>query len=178
MHHLPVVEPRSSALLCSCVGLCIDSAFYCDGGKYTDGEFHLTDSFSAFSNYITVGNTAAEAHSVAAPGSCINSTFFNNGYGVDSGCSFAAPHVSGVVALCFGKWASVEGRVRATDGPCMEAFATGGAPAVVKLLVQNDQYRMRGDQGFRGDRDQPVDSTCGGLRCRKHYGYLINAKAF
>jgi len=115
----------SCPALCLC-RLCSSSSFYCDGGKYADSEFHITDSFSDFSNYITVGNTAAAAHSVAAPGSCINSTYLNNGYAIESGCSFAAPHVSGLVALCFGKWAGVEGRTRAKDGPCMEAFATGG----------------------------------------------------
>eukprot|EP00775_Hariotina_reticulata_P007856 gene7856-8052_t len=154
------------------------SPFYCDGGKYADGEYHLTDGFSTFSNYINAGNTVAEAHSVAAPGSCINSTFLNNGYQVESGCSFAAPHVSGVVALCFGKWAGIVRRTKAKDGPCQAAFAAGGAPAVVKLLVQSEQYRLRGAEGFAGDRDRAVTYNCGRQSCNKHYGYLINAKAF
>jgi hypothetical protein len=61
------------------------------------------------------------------------------------------------------------------EGPCAAAFKTGGAAAVIKLLVGNAAYRQTGAAGFAGDRDRPIRFKCKRTeQCRKHYGYLIN----
>ncbi len=63
------------------------------GGKAspTCGNYGLDDHKATFSNYGTVID-------IAAPGVCILSTMWSNAYGLKSGTSMAAPHVTGIVA--------------------------------------------------------------------------------
>ena len=60
------------------------------------------DAPAGFSNFVTLA--ADVAHTVAAPGVCVGSTWgdakTSNIYGGGSGTSFVAPQVTGMVALC------------------------------------------------------------------------------
>ena len=66
------------------------------------------DTPASFSNYALT--TAGKAHTIAAPGVCIASTWNTGGYNTISGTSMASPHMAGVVARCID-----EGGV---SGPC------------------------------------------------------------
>jgi subtilisin len=109
------------------------------------------DRYASFSNW---SNTAADnAHTIAAPGVCINSTWFGAGAGYNtiSGTSMATPHVAGATALCVG--------TAAGPGPC--ASDTAAASLVTKLRSTNSAY------GFSGDPFRPVSG--------RYYGYTAVA---
>jgi subtilisin len=64
---------------------------------------------ATFSNF--AATAAGRAHTIAAPGTCIRSTWLAGGYNTISGTSMASPHMAGVAALCHGE-------VGSADGPC------------------------------------------------------------
>jgi subtilisin len=115
-----------------------------------DGFFTADDSPAWFSNF-TDGSEAS--HTIAAPGTCIESTWPGGGYETISGTSMAAPHVAGAVALCFGSGG-------------IPAQCNGLSPAQVVQRMRDDamaRARSSPDAGFDGDPDHP-----GGV----YYGYL------
>ncbi len=115
------------------------------------------DTYASFSNY--AATAAGAAHLVAAPGSCIISTWLNGAYATVSGTSMASPHVAGLVALCLGESGS--------SGPC-----TGLTPAQVSQRIEDDAVARTaaGDgYGFAGDPLRPVSGRA--------YGYLSWAAA-
>jgi subtilisin len=111
------------------------------------------DFIATFSNFATT--EADTAHTIAAPGVCILSTSRLSGYGVETGSSFAAPHVAGVAALCLGE--------NGAAGPC-----AGLTPAqIVQKLRRDAAEHATATNGFVGD---PLHSF------GRFYGHLASAE--
>jgi subtilisin len=109
------------------------------------------DRYASYSNY-AVGS-AAIAHTIAAPGTCVVSDKLAGGTSTYYGTSQAAPHVAGTVALCI-------------DGPC-----AGLAPAGVIAQVRADAAAFGTiPNGFAGDPLRPVSG--------RYFGYLASAGGY
>jgi subtilisin family serine protease len=127
------------------------------GGAPSCRSGELDEYPATFSNYALT--SVGKAHTIAAPGVCITSTWPGSSYGTISGTSMASPHMAGVAALCI--------KEKTVSGPC-----AGKTPA------QNISY-LRGDAqtynnantgyGFQGD---PLRPFSGG----QYYGYLTRTE--
>lgn len=106
------------------------------------------DTAVFFSRY----GTADADHTVAAPAVCVGSDFPGRQFGLDSGTSFAAPHVTGAVALCI-----ASGACAGLQSQQIVHKIVGDALAYTQA---NPGY------GFVGDPVHPVQG--------KYYGPLIN----
>ena len=114
------------------------------------------DRYGSYSNYAS--GSAAVAHTIAAPGTCIVSTGKGGGTATYVGTSQAAPHVAGAVALCVGS--------AGAPGPC-----AGLAPAAIMQRVRNDAMAAATTvNGFVGDLLRPFSA--------RGYGPLVNAAAY
>jgi subtilisin len=120
-----------------------------------DLPFELQDDTEAFfSNFATLPED--QAHTVAAPGVCIGSTYPGGLYASDSGTSYSAPLLSGTVALCI------------ASGPC-----AGLTPAqiVTKIVADAAAYNNANlGYGFEGDPNHPIPDM--------YYGYLVRAALY
>jgi subtilisin len=129
------------------------------GGAYTGGVAcgNVDDTAATFSNFTSTTNTLDMNHTIAAPGVCVTSTYFNNGYATGSGTSFASPHVAGTVALCL------------ASGVC------SGTPATIIQKVRTDAS-LRSDTtvapyyGFTNDPNSPNGN--------RYYGHLAYAGGY
>ncbi len=117
------------------------------------------DTYATSSNYAV--STAEQAHTIAAPGTCILSDGLGGKLSTYDGTSQAAPHVTGTLALCFN-----DGGVA---GPC-----AGMTPAAAITKVRADAAAastsfegVTEDDGFSGDPLHPVSG--------KYFGYLVSA---
>jgi subtilisin family serine protease len=116
----------------------------------------LDDRTGTYSNY-AVG-TAAAAHTLAAPGTCVVSTGLGGKTSTYTGTSQAAPHIAGTVALCHGSGG--------LPGPC-----AGLAPAAVIARVRGDATAaMTLANGFLGDPLRPLTG--------KVFGPLVTAAPY
>jgi subtilisin len=131
-----------------------------------DPERDSDDRATSFSSFATLA--ADQAHTVAAPGLCILSTFpvqgahnrpflvVSPGYAYWQGTSMATPHAAGTVALCI------------HSGAC-----AGLTPAQIidKIVSDSAAYNTATPgYGFQGDPLRPISG--------RYYGYLIRAGSY
>ena len=136
------------------------STFSCGSAINTGGKRGTTtytetdDKYASFSDWAS--SAAEQAHTVAAPGVCIWSTFLGSSYGYLTGTSMAAPHVTGTVELCV------------VVGAC------DGVPAdeIQKIRSDAAAYNTANPGfGFTGDPLRPTSGKAAG----RYYGYLVRA---
>jgi subtilisin len=129
------------------------------GGAAPTCRTDVDDTSADFSNFTTAGSPD-EAHTIAAPGVCILSTWKGGGYNTISGTSMATPHVTGAAALCI------------VTGHCM-----GGPSGVITALRSDAANAPASTPGFLGDPSEPI--TTGGRNPQTlYYGYLIYAGGY
>ena len=127
------------------------------GGAWrTCSSSERDDQFGTYSNF--AASAAELQHTVAAPGTCVQSDARGGGLSVYTGTSQAAPHVAGAVALCIGNGGD--------PGPC-----AGLSPGAVAARIRSDAAAAATTaNGFLGDPLRPVYG--------KQFGHLLAAAGY
>jgi subtilisin len=123
------------------------------GGGASTCRTDTDDQYASYSNFAVLA--ADQNHTIAAPGTCINSTWMLGGYNTISGTSMASPHVTGTAALCI------------STGACT------GTPAQIASKLRGDAQSYTSgtpSYGFNGDPTRPVSG--------RYYGYLVRAGGY
>jgi subtilisin len=113
----------------------------------------VDDTYADFSSFAVSASDVA--HTIAAPGVCIYSTWPGNAYNTLSGTSMSSPHVAGLVALCL------------ASGRC------SGTPAEIIQQVRSaasTESTVVPAFGFAGDPNSPTGAG--------YFGYLVYAGGF
>jgi len=114
------------------------------------------DTYATYSNYAV--SAADEAHTLAAPGTCVVSDAIGGGTDVYYGTSQAAPAVAGTVALCLND--------SGTPGPCAGLTPAG----VIAKVLSDAQASATSLNGFLGDPLHPISG--------EYFGYLASASGY
>ncbi|HEV3474369.1 MAG TPA: S8 family serine peptidase [Actinomycetota bacterium] len=123
------------------------------GGSLPCRSGEADDRYASYSNFALTD--AGEAHTVAAPGTCITSTRNGGGTTTMSGTSMAAPHIAGLVALCMEE--------AGTPGPCADLTP---AQIIDHIRAEAQGYNTTTTTyGFQGDPLRPRNNG-------EYYGYL------
>ena len=120
------------------------------GGATATCRSDVDDTAADFSNFTAKGSPD-EAHTIAAPGVCILSTWKGGGYNTISGTSMASPHAAGTAAIC------------------IASSACNSVPRDVINKLRLDALQPAG-YGFGGDPNSPIGD--------RYYGYLIYAGGY
>lgn len=120
------------------------------GGAAATCRADVDDTAADFSNFATLASD--KAHTIAAPGVCIKSTWKGGGYNTISGTSMASPHAAGTAAVCI------------ASGAC-----AGLSPAQIIQKLRADAAARPVSYGFAED----ANSTS-----TKFYGHLIYAGGY
>jgi subtilisin family serine protease len=106
---------------------------------------------TTYSSYASSTIASQVAHTAAAPGHCIWSTFMGGTYGYMNGTSMAAPHGTGTVEMCI------------VSGQCT------GTPADIIQKVRADAQAYSQASPFYGFTGDPLHVPVSG----HYYGYLL-----
>ena len=114
------------------------------------------DRYASYSNYAV--SSADQAHTIAAPGTCVLSDAIGGGTSTYYGTSQAAPHVAGTLALCL-------------DNGGVAGACSGLTPALIITKLRADAAAVAtAATGFAGD---PLHAITG-----KYFGYLVSAAGY
>ncbi|KAF5842066.1 peptidase S8/S53 domain-containing protein [Dunaliella salina] len=146
-------------------------AMYPEVITVTAMDASTNEEASEFSNWASAEDKAkAETHVVSAPGVSVYSTVLNANWDDYSGTSFAAPHVSGMVARCFGYTYRCKdtGELKLAEGLC-SSLGTDGIKIKEAIISAITSKAMNAGSQFRCD---PLSDSCPTMN---YYDYLAMA---